>query len=64
MSQTVDSIVAEAVQLPPDQRLILAHRILISVEPESSAAMDAAWDHEIRERIARYDAAHIQEPCI
>ena len=60
MSETVDSIVAEAVQLPPDQRLTLAHRILSSVEPESSAAMDAAWDREIRGRIARYDAGVVR----
>jgi putative addiction module component (TIGR02574 family) len=56
MSQSVDTIVAEALQLPPDQRLTLAHKILGSVEPEESAEVDAAWDLEIRKRIARYDA--------
>lgn len=60
MSETVDSIFAEAVQLPADQRFTLAHRILSSVEPESSAAMDAAWDREIRGRIARYDAGLVR----
>jgi putative addiction module component (TIGR02574 family) len=56
MSGSVDTIIAEAVQLPPDQRLALANRILMSVEPEISADVDAAWDFEIRERITRYDA--------
>jgi putative addiction module component (TIGR02574 family) len=41
--------------LPPDQRLTLAHRILSSVEPAASPEVDAAWDTEIRNRIVRYD---------
>lgn len=56
MNGSVETIVAQAVRLSPDQRLTLAHRILSSVEPEGSAETDAAWDREIRERIARYDA--------
>src|SRR5487761_1010685 len=60
MSDSVEAIVAEAVQLPPDQRLTLAHKILSSVEPEPSAETDAAWDREIRERMARYDAGELQ----
>lgn len=60
MSESVETIVAEAVRLPPDQRLTLAHKILSSVEPEPSPETDAAWDREIRERIARYDAGEVQ----
>jgi len=60
MSEAVDTIVAEAVRLPPDQRLTLAHKILSSVEPEESTEMDAAWDKEIRERIARYDTGEVK----
>jgi len=60
MSESVEAIVAEAVQLPPDQRLTLAHKILSSVEPEPSPETDAAWDREIRERMARYDAGEVQ----
>jgi putative addiction module component (TIGR02574 family) len=56
MNGSVETIVAEAVQLPPDQRLTLAHRILSSVEPERSPETDMAWEREIRERIACYDA--------
>ena len=47
-------------QLPPDQRLTLAHRILTSVEPAVSSEVESAWDTEIRERIARYDAGEIK----
>jgi putative addiction module component (TIGR02574 family) len=60
MSEAVEAIVAEAVQLSPDQRLTLAYKILSSVEPEPSPETDAAWDQEIRERMARYDAGQVQ----
>ena len=59
MSELIDAMVAEAVRLPPDQRLTLAHRILSSVEEERSSETDATWDIEIRERIARYDAGQV-----
>jgi len=52
----MEAIIAEAMELPPDQRLTLAHRILSSVEPAAAPEIDAAWDIEIRERIGRYDA--------
>jgi putative addiction module component (TIGR02574 family) len=60
MSESVDTIAAEAARLPADQRLTLAHKILTSVEPEPSSETDAAWDREIRERMARYDAGQVQ----
>jgi putative addiction module component (TIGR02574 family) len=56
MAETIESLVREATELPPDQRFTLARRILASVEPEGSPAIDAAWEAAIRERIGRYDA--------
>ena|ERR1700720_1714969 len=54
--KSLDIIASEALLLPKDQRFTLAHRILASVEPEVEAAVEAAWDMEIRERIKKYDA--------
>lgn len=59
MNGSIETIVSAAVQLPPDQRLTVAHRILSSVEPERSAEIDLAWDQEIRDRIARHDAGGV-----
>ena len=56
MNPSVETIASEALLLPTDKRLVLAHRILSSVEPVPDAAVDAAWDAEIQERIRRYDA--------
>jgi len=55
MIQTVEGLAQGAIELPPDQRLTLAQRILASVEPTSDPKIDAAWVIEIRERIRRYD---------
>lgn len=60
MAGSIETLVTEAMQLPPDQRLTLAHRIMCSVEPAPSSEIDAAWDTEIRERIARYDAGGVR----
>ena len=56
MIHTIDDLAQGAIELPPDQRLSLAQRILASVEPAGDAALDAAWTVEIRERIRKYDA--------
>lgn len=56
MIQTMDSLAQEAIELPPDQRFTLAHRILASVEPEEMPGIDDAWAVEIRERIRKYDS--------
>jgi len=54
--KSLDSIASEALLLPKDQRLTLAHRILTSVEVDAEPGADAAGDDEIRERIRKYDA--------
>ena len=54
-----DEIAEEALQLPEDQRVSLAHRLLSSIEPPGSPEVEAAWDHEIRRRIAAYDCGQM-----
>jgi len=56
MAASLENIASEALLLPKDQRLTLAHRILASMEPPPEPGADEAWDFEIRERIKRYDA--------
>ena len=50
-----EEIVKEALELPEDQKLSLVHRLLTSIEPPESPETAAAWDDEIRKRIAKYD---------
>ena len=56
----LDTIASEALQLPEDQRLALASRMLSSVEPASNPEAEVVWDMEVRERMRRYDAGETQ----
>lgn len=56
MPVTLDAISQDALVLPPDQRVALAYRLLASVEPNPGPGADAAWEAEIVQRIARFDA--------
>jgi len=60
MSATLDALSCDALVLPPDQRVALAYRLLVSVEPEPEPGADAAWEAEIAQRIARFDAGQSQ----
>jgi len=51
----IDQLLKEASELPQDQRLTLAHRVLASNEPPPSDEVAQAWDVEIRDRIKRFD---------
>ncbi len=51
----INQILQEALHLPEDQRLTLAHRLLTLGEPHASEDVKHAWDVEIRDRIARYE---------
>lgn len=55
MTVTMDSLSRQALVLPPAQRLILACSLIESVESDDAPCPDAAWDTEIRDRIARFD---------
>jgi putative addiction module component (TIGR02574 family) len=58
MPPTLDALSHDALILPPDQRVALAYRLLISVEPEPGA--EVAWDAEIARRITRFDSGEVQ----
>jgi putative addiction module component (TIGR02574 family) len=60
MSVALDALAHDALDLPPDQRIALAYRLLVSVEPDPHPEADAAWDAEIARRIARFDAGKSQ----
>ena len=60
MPATLDALSRDALVLPPDQRVSLAYRLLVSVESDPEPGADAAWDAEIASRIARYDAGESQ----
>lgn len=55
MNNTLESISCEALELPPDQRVTLAHRLLTSIDSDQEAGAAEAWQQEIERRIQNYD---------
>ena len=55
MQKPLDALTHDALTLPEDQRLTLAHRLLSSLEPQGVEEIEAAWDAEIQRRIQAYD---------
>lgn len=60
MPATLDALAHDALVLPPDQRMALAYRLLVSVEPDPEPGTDAKWEAEIARRIALFDAGKSQ----
>ena len=52
---SIDQLYEEAAQLPEDQKLTLAYRLLTSGEPPITDEIEQEWDVAIRDRIRRYD---------
>jgi len=49
-------LLAEALQLPPEERAALAGELIRSLDPEVDDDAEAAWSVEIRRRLERLDA--------
>lgn len=63
MTQILEKIESEALQLSPPEREKLIHRLIISLEGESKESLEAiarAWDEEIARRVADMDAGRTQ----
>ena len=60
MNATVDHLIQDALHLSEDQRITLAYKILLSVEPPVSTHIESTWDTEIRDRISRYKAGNVK----
>ena len=55
MSDLVEELSRKARALPPEERVRLAEELLATVQ-EVDAEVDAAWDEEIRRRVAEIDS--------
>jgi len=55
MSSLVEELSRKARALPPEDRLRLAEELLATVQ-EVDAEVEAAWEEEIRRRIAEIDS--------
>jgi hypothetical protein len=57
---SIEKLVDEARNLPDDQKLTLANRVLELTETAVADDVEDAWDSELRARIQAYDAGRSQ----
>jgi putative addiction module component (TIGR02574 family) len=55
MAASLKDLEQQAQQLSPEDRARLAEVLLESLQGPVAADIQAAWDHEIAERVAAYD---------
>lgn len=59
MTQIAESLSAQAVQLPPEERMALVERIFDSLD-EPDPSLDALWAKEADDRLAAYRRGEIK----
>ncbi len=58
MSNTVQSVEAEALRLSPEERVQLIEQLAATIAPAHT--LHPAWDAEITRRVADLDAGHVR----
>ena len=59
MAELAEKLIQEALSLPPDERAVVAERLLSSLEPELSE-IDQLWALEAEERLNGYERGKVE----
>lgn len=59
MTQAAEAVSAQAVKLPPAERMLVVERILDSLD-EPDATLDAAWAAEAQDRLGAYRRGEVK----
>ncbi len=60
MKDQVAELAQRSLALSADDRARLAEMLLSSLEAEPKSEIEAAWDEEIRQRLAAYDRGEVE----
>jgi hypothetical protein len=60
MQDTLKVLEEQALGLPEDQRISLAHKIIQSTEPPGDSEIENWWEREIARRIDRLDSGETE----
>lgn len=55
MSTQAEQILQSALSLPPDERVEIAETLILSLDDERAAEIEAAWAEEIKRRLESID---------
>ena len=59
MSELAEKLIEQALNLPAEERAVVAERLLTSLEPELSS-IDLLWAQEAEDRLDAYERGEIQ----
>ncbi len=59
MSKPSETIESAALQLPPEERVRLAERLIASLEPDPE--VEAAWAVEVKQRVRDWESGLVAE---
>jgi len=59
MDTVVEGIIAQALQMPPQARALIAERLLLSLEAESDMDVEVAWQQEVQHRMKEVEKGEI-----
>jgi len=59
MDTLAEGIIAQALQMPPHARALIAERLLLSLEAESDMEVEVAWQQEVQHRMKEVEKGEI-----
>ena len=59
MDKTVEKIIAQALQKPPEDRALIAERLISSLDTVRDIDIEIAWQEEIQRRVAEADKGEV-----
>ena len=60
MPSKANEVLEQALRLPPKQRAQVARKIISSLEPESDADVEIAWQKEVARRLAEVKSGGVK----
>lgn len=59
MTTTVEHVLTQALQMPPQDRAMIAERLLSSLDSEADWEVEVAWQQEAQRRIGEIDRGEV-----
>jgi putative addiction module component (TIGR02574 family) len=59
MDTSVEGIIAQALQMPPKIRAVIAERLLSSLDSETDLEVEVAWQQEVQRRIGEVEKGEV-----
>jgi putative addiction module component (TIGR02574 family) len=59
MDTLAEGIIAQALQMPPQARALIAERLLLSLETESDMDVEVAWQQKVQHRMKEIENGEV-----